>query len=642
MLPLNGFAWRINLLSAVFGALSCGLVYLALKNLLENTWAASQTNRGKCSLIVSLGSALFFAFSWVMWSQSINAEVYSLQVFLTGLLLYLFSEIDRQGPASQASQVSQGLRLEQTHFDSRQKRLLTLLVLVYGLSYGSHPITLGFIPPFVYFFWLNRRTLLTHRRFFVTLAAAFLFSGLLPYLYIPLRSLQNPPLDWGDPQTLSSFLRHITASHWTAGEASKFGIFQPAFLENLSTAALLTWKQFHFPGLLLAITGVAYLFRKKKIFSWLLLLGFVSTLAVAGSYRTGEVENWLTPAWLILSVWMGAGLFAVVGRFKKRPVLWAVALSAVLAFFPLVLNYPRLDRSQNYYAEDYGRNLLENLPLNSILLLTGDAPLSSTVFIQQVLGERQDVCVFQKDALYRAWYRRKLRRNLRPDVILPEWRCGPKPASHEVFRCSKEYLLEFISENADTFPIFEILPDPVPGFRLVPSGIVYRITRDPTLEPDPKHWDFSFHDEEFDQPPDLIEGYNDAIITVLNGYIAAYKNLADWYFWKKKLAPQAARCYEKTLKLIKAHSKYRAFDQAFQVQMLNSAGIAHSEAGDYELAMQNIDLGLELAPFDASLYINKAVIWKKQGNLEGSRKACLEALRLEPDNAVALSLLKKM
>ncbi len=260
------------------------------------------------------------------------------------------------------------------------------------------------------------------------------------------------------------------------------------------------------------------------------------------------------------------------------------------------------------------------------------------------------------DALYRAWYRKKLRRRLSPPpvgggsdsppeaegVILPEWRCGPKPASHEVFRCSEEYLLEFISENADTVPIFEILPDPVPGFRLVPSGIVYRITRDPTLEPDPEHWDFSFHDERFDQSPDLIEGYNDAIVTVLNGYIAAYKNLADWYFWKKKLAPQAARYYEKTLKLIKAHSRYRAFDPAFQVQVLNSAGIAHSEAGDYELAMQNIDLGLELAPFDASLYINKAVIRKKQGDPEKARQALRKALSLEPGNAMALSLLKKM
>ena len=34
--------------------------------------------------------------------------------------------------------------------------------------------------------------------------------GLLPYAYLPLRSRQNPALDWGDPETLERFLAVLT------------------------------------------------------------------------------------------------------------------------------------------------------------------------------------------------------------------------------------------------------------------------------------------------------------------------------------------------------------------------------------------------------------------------------------------------
>ncbi len=75
LIPSSSPAWSINLMSSVFGSLTAGVLYLI----------CVQAGAGR---IPSLAAALCLAFSRRFWSQSVIAEVYTLNTFLfAGLLL---------------------------------------------------------------------------------------------------------------------------------------------------------------------------------------------------------------------------------------------------------------------------------------------------------------------------------------------------------------------------------------------------------------------------------------------------------------------------------------------------------------------------------------------------------------------------
>ena len=48
--------------------------------------------------------------------------------------------------------------------------------------------------------------------------ALLFFFGLTIYLYLPLRSMQAPPLDWGDPETLERFFDVVLRRQFPTSE----------------------------------------------------------------------------------------------------------------------------------------------------------------------------------------------------------------------------------------------------------------------------------------------------------------------------------------------------------------------------------------------------------------------------------------
>src|SRR5687768_12349856 len=78
-LPIGSLAYRINLFSAIFGALTVSLAFLIARRL-------------GCRRIVSAAAALGMAFGHIFWSQSLIAEVYTLDsAIIAGMLLALLA-----------------------------------------------------------------------------------------------------------------------------------------------------------------------------------------------------------------------------------------------------------------------------------------------------------------------------------------------------------------------------------------------------------------------------------------------------------------------------------------------------------------------------------------------------------------------
>ena len=74
-LPIGNLAYRINLFSAVCGALSCMCIFLTARRL-------------GVTQLLAIAAALAAATSYPVWSNSVTAEVYTLAAVLSGFAVY--------------------------------------------------------------------------------------------------------------------------------------------------------------------------------------------------------------------------------------------------------------------------------------------------------------------------------------------------------------------------------------------------------------------------------------------------------------------------------------------------------------------------------------------------------------------------
>ncbi len=79
--PVGNWAWRMNLFSALAGALTVGLVYVLIQRV------ARQAGYGSQPLAGLIGAGVF-ALGSVWWSQTTVAEVYALHGLFTAAILY--------------------------------------------------------------------------------------------------------------------------------------------------------------------------------------------------------------------------------------------------------------------------------------------------------------------------------------------------------------------------------------------------------------------------------------------------------------------------------------------------------------------------------------------------------------------------
>lgn len=113
LIPFGGYAWRLNLMSAVCSAAAAGCLFLV----------AHRALAGEAPLLRSLGgaaAALVSAFTFTVWQNSNETEVYAIATFMIGAILWL------------------AVRWR----DTRAPRYLVLIGYVSALSIGNHLLAL--------------------------------------------------------------------------------------------------------------------------------------------------------------------------------------------------------------------------------------------------------------------------------------------------------------------------------------------------------------------------------------------------------------------------------------------------------------------------------------------------------------------
>ncbi|MCJ7666845.1 MAG: DUF2723 domain-containing protein, partial [Anaerolineae bacterium] len=344
-LPLGDVAYRVNLMSAFFAALTVALHYLTLRLALKFRVAA-------------LLGALVFAVSPVFWSQAVIAEVYTLNSAFVALILFLL------------------LRWKEAVEEAKGASLRPL-ALAYGLSLTHHRTMLLLAPAMVAFILWVDKGLFKRDREWARLASLFL-APLLLYLYIPIRGVHTSSLDGTYVNTLSGFIKQVTAGG--------YGIFltENPLGESRGLAFYFTLfrEQFTLVGLVLGLLGLFWFFRQPKVLLLLSLAGVVNFVFLLG-YRVSDIEVFFVPLFLLWACFLGGGLAllwqgvaTLWERFfstKRLPRFGYAAFLVLSGLLPLYLwsgNYDVVNLGQEWEAHDYGIDTL-SLPLEEDAVVVG-------------------------------------------------------------------------------------------------------------------------------------------------------------------------------------------------------------------------------------------------------------------------------
>jgi tetratricopeptide (TPR) repeat protein len=576
LVPIGDMAMRMNLLSAFFASLTAVLIYLINRVL---------THRRLISVLVSLTAA----FSFTFWSQAVAAEVYTLAALFFFTLIFLTL----------------------LWLKTRKEGLLLLLALTAGLALTHHVIIAVFYPVFLIFILLNQPRLIRDWKLIAKSACLFLLPLLL-YLYLPIRSALDPLNDWGNPETLSAMMDHITAKQF-GGLFLKHGFDGVLFQLNIFIDALL--KQFPVILLILAVIGVlAGLKRERKI-----ALFFLALLAVNISYSLAyyitDIEPHFINIFLLLALFMGMVLdylYKQIKKAKKVQIHWlGIGILIIIALLPLVFNRSRCNQSDNYLARNYGLNMINSMEENGVLFIDGEAELFIAAYLKIVEGLRPDVEVYD------------VRQNI---FLIP----AMKTKNRKEVTVKDLYQL---AQNmvTDKRPVY--FTNPIFGnLKFTEYGVLYRVLpgeETPGTIKDPwKKYDLSGLDKTYFDPNaketvgkyfltrakylskmnqgDLSEDFIKKALSAAGDRHLVLKNISIFYMRAGK--------YDRAENLLKKAIKLDPFD-ADNYNMLGM--IAHYRL-DYNEALINYDKVLELRGNSISALMNRGMLYEQMGDKEAN------------------------
>ena len=435
LIPIGDAAFRVNCMSAFFGAATVFLVILIVIRLTR-------------SHLAGLGGGLALAFSREFWEQSVIAEVYTLNAFFFAwsiLILLAWRE-------------------------SRRDRLLRWFALIYGLSLTNHS-TMAMVGPVFGLYVLAIEPSILRRGRLLASLAGFAFLGFLVNLYLPIRSAANPPMDWGNPETLQGFWDVITRKQYRflfyqfPYSFERFGMQLWAFLTGYvrEFTPVIAW---------LPLVGLASLWYRRRSAAALFLglfatvvLGFILLLNFALTYESLWIisTHWI-PAYMVAAILLGIAIHAL-GKASRHADMIRMALVAVCAALPLLEHYEHNDRGDARPVLDYAINVLHTLEPDAIYIPTADHSIFPIVYLQVVKGMRNDVFIGNKygdiDPVFRNYLPREQRE-----------RAGTFLSQAERNLALQQFI------EATSRPVYfshrSMIP-PLPNHDVVNAGLLYRV-----------------------------------------------------------------------------------------------------------------------------------------------------------------------
>ncbi len=465
LLSGGNFAFRVNLLSAVFASASLIIFYKVFIKAACLFFPGMAKRKGLL-LFSALSFVFISGFTFTFWIQAVRAEVYSLNICFFSLLLLLVMLYlrDRKLKWIYLFFFLSGLGLGNHHLSL----LSSLPALLFLIVFGQHANTADYSSSVIHHSSLiiNIRRLPWYFLFFLL--------GLSIYLYLLVRSMSHPVLAWGETKSLYS-----SASSVFAFDTLKH--FDFGFLANITTRLFQIFSflsdQMTLLCFGLGLVGLFLLFRYNRrmlIFLVLLIAGnFAVVIFMTTEFipTNPDLHGYLIFSVLAFALCDGLAILLILNHIGHSLSAVRYPLMFLFGILPLILllrNYPKADLSGNRIAYDYGWSVMAGLDPGSVVF-------SDNVNLNFILRElqyveklRPDITVIDRGLLGFDWYVEQKRAELK-DLFsgLPENLTG-EPAFRKLLeRClesGRPTYMEFTERDSSLVN------------RLLPSGYVFRVS----------------------------------------------------------------------------------------------------------------------------------------------------------------------
>ncbi|MBW2626171.1 MAG: DUF2723 domain-containing protein [Deltaproteobacteria bacterium] len=351
--PIGALSFRVALVCALLGAVAAVALFFAF----ETTLKVGGLIRDTLRFPLALAATWWVVGTQAWWFQAVRPEVYALQAALLCIAMERLLRVSLSGPDGDVrplyhAALALGLALANHHYLAVLAVVPSLWLLV-GIwrAWGWRPLA-----------W----------------SAGFLATGLLTYLYLPLRALREPFLNLGNPSTPGRFLWVITAE---AFQKSLSPDAVAPFGERFADVLLATGEGLHVVTLVVAVLGAYFMLRVKSSrkygLFWLTLwavyalgraaLGFVRGNPDALAYLMLSYAALAILAVFAIGVLLSALAEAAPSRQKLAPAL--AMLLALAASFQFVRSSEASTLANFVDTDVFDDGLRRSLPPRSIILV---------------------------------------------------------------------------------------------------------------------------------------------------------------------------------------------------------------------------------------------------------------------------------
>jgi len=288
-ISLGEFGYRVNLISAVCGAITVTNIFLLILLWLN------------CNFSAAIG-AISLAVSWTFWQNACIAEVYTLYTALfTVELIFLL------------------LYIKANHV-----KYLYLLAFFNGLAIANHMWAVIPLACYVVFLVIQFRQKQINVKN-ILLAVFIWMIGAAPYEFLIIRNF----LQTGD--FIATMRSAFFGNRWSDIVLST-SVTSKIILENI----MFLGYNFPTPNILLFLVSMAGLYKvsdEKKYINMMLAL-LILFFLFAFRYKVPDRYAFFIPFYCLLSVFIGAGTYLFLKRFPKKVY---IILILIFAFIPLPL-----------------------------------------------------------------------------------------------------------------------------------------------------------------------------------------------------------------------------------------------------------------------------------------------------------------
>lgn len=391
LLPLGSPIARVALLSAIATALATALLFRVAWSLVD--LGGLPRLRHRLALAGTLAGSMLFAFSSTVWSQSVIVEVYALHGALAMALLAacLAAVENPRGRGWPMALLFFGLGLTHhlTAILLAPALLVTLIVMGRELRKEEQNEDGGGAGE-----GDGRRQGRGSWRWLRPLRVIWIAPlPLLLYAYLPLRSRQDPAINWDYPETLHRLWMHVSARQYQGhlgSQGMRVGELKRFFGEQLPGEATLLLP-------ILALGGAIVLVRRRPAVLFVTAPVAAAFVLYNLAYPIADINVYYIPVLLVLALWAAVAcgwLAGRAGRMRPAPASLVVAVLTAALLLPLVRNFRANDLSDYRDASWFLRDALARADSGSVVFSGDGSRFTSPVtYLQEVEGVRRDLVV---------------------------------------------------------------------------------------------------------------------------------------------------------------------------------------------------------------------------------------------------------